>query len=185
MIIEPIDSERRLFAIRDILSLDLVEQLQQLDWLDLPFGSQPGQETWPRRLLEPNPTLTKITEQLYNHIQELGNACGVEFKYPSTGWWLDEPGFTVSIHTDGHLPCSMQIFWVMPTEQHGTVFYNSKVPKDIRFAPKGIPNTGYIMLNLPDSNGAQPLHWHGMLNPVPKDTFRVCSYTTFGTYENK
>ena len=186
MIIQAVDCERRLFSVWDILPADLAKQVQELNWLNLSYGKQPGQETWSRRLVNSDTGLLKEVNEYYvSIIDQLGDACGVEFKYPSTGWWLDEPGFTVSVHTDGHLPCSMQIFWVMPTEEYGTKFYNDKGAKDVRFAPKGVPNTGYIMLNLPDNNGSQPLHWHGMLNPVPKDTIRVCSYTTFGTYENK
>ena len=186
MIIQAVDCERRLFSVWDILPADLAKQVQELNWLDLPFGAQPGQESWARRLVKSDTGLLKEVNDYYASIaSRLGDSIGVKFNYPYTGWWLDMPGFTVNIHTDGELPCSMQIFWVMPTEDHGTKFYNSKRANDVRFAPKGIANTGYIMLNGKDSNGAQPLHWHGMLNPVPIGHIRVCSYTTFGTYENK
>lgn len=186
MIIDSIDSERRLFAVRDIIPDDLVARVANLDWLNLPYGQQPGQETWARRLVDSSTgVLKEVNDYFVSIIDQIGEGCGVEFKYPSTGWWVDLPGFTVNVHTDGHLPCSMQLFWIMPTEQHGTTFYNSKVPNDVRFAPKGIPNTGYIMLNKPNNDGSQPLHWHGMLTPVPNGYIRVCSYTTFGTYENK
>jgi hypothetical protein len=79
----------------------------------------------------------------------------------------------------------MQMFWVMPTEQHATQFYNSKRQHDIRFAPKSVTNTGYLMLNKSNTDGSQPLQWHGMLNPVPAGTIRVCSYTHFGDYDHK
>jgi hypothetical protein len=186
MNITAIDSTRRIFQIENILPLDLVEKINQVEWDLVAWTRQPYQESWPRRLLDPtHKVIAEVNEYISNNIVTIGDACGVDLKYASTGWWFDEPGFTVSIHTDGHLPASMQLFWVMPTEDHATIFYNSKNSTDVRFAPKSIPNTGYIMLNMPNEDGSQPLHWHGMLNPVPAGTIRLCSYTTFGTYENK
>ena len=79
----------------------------------------------------------------------------------------------------------MQIFWVAPGKQYATQFYKSKNANDPITQLEFVPNTGYLMLNMLNEDGSQPLNWHGMLNKVPADTFRVTSYTTFGTYENK
>lgn len=186
MKITAIDSTNRIFHISNIVPTALLEKINCIDWESVAWTRQPYQETWPRRLLDSaHPVVEEANAFINNMIAQIGDACGVALKYASTGWWLDEPGFTVSIHTDGHLPAAMQLFWVMPTEGHATVFYNSKLSTDVRFAPKSIPNTGYIMLNMPNTDGSQPLQWHGMLNPVPAGTVRLCSYTTFGTYKNK
>jgi hypothetical protein len=186
MKITAVDSTRRIFQIDNILPANLVDKINSIDWENVEWTRQPYQETWPRRLLTPaHPVVTEVNTFINTTITEIGDACGVVLNYASTSWWLDEPGFTVNIHTDGHLPASMQLFWITPSEYHATVFYNSKNSADIRFAPKSIPNTGYIMLNLPNTDGSQPLHWHGMLNSVPAGTVRLCSYTTFGAYENK
>jgi hypothetical protein len=187
MKITPTDDTRRLFQVEDFVSPELLAELQQLDWTSIPWTRQPLQESWPRRLLDPtHPTLDKVVTCVNNAMKQLCEECRIEVKeFVNTSFWLDEPGFTVSLHTDGQLPGSMQLFWVMPTEQHGTVFYNSNRPEDVRFAPKGIPNTGYIMLNKLNEDGSQPLHWHGMLHPVPPGTIRVTSYTVIRDYENK
>ena len=187
MKITAIDDTRRLFRVEDIVSPELLAELEQLDWSNVPWTRQPMQEAWPRRLLEPtHPTLDKVITCINDALAQVCEVCNINIGgIVTTGFWLDEPGFTVSIHTDGHLPGSMQLFWVMPSKQHGTVFYNSKRPEDVRFAPESIPNTGYIMLNKLNEDGSQPLHWHGMLNPVPEGTVRVTSYTVISTYENK
>lgn len=187
MKITPIDETGRLFQVTDIVSAELLDDLQQLDWSTVPWTRQPMQESWPRRLLDPtHPLLDKVITCINDSLREVSDVCKINIGgIVTTGFWLDEPGFTVSIHTDGHLPGSMQLFWVMPTEQHGTTFYYSKRDSDVRFSPKSIPNTGYIMLNNLSEDGSQPLHWHGMLNPVPEGTVRVTSYTVISTYENK
>jgi hypothetical protein len=187
MKITPIDDTHRLFQVEEFVSPELLTELQHLDWSSIPWTKQPLQETWPRRLLDPtHPTLDKVVTWVNNSMKQLCDDCGIVVKeFVNTSFWLDEPGFTVSLHTDGQLPGSMQLFWVMPTLQHGTVFYNSNCSDDVRFAPSGVPNTGYIMLNNPNLDGSQPLHWHGMLQPVPAGTIRVTSYTVIRSYENK
>lgn len=184
MNIYPVDETKRLFRVENILPEYLYSRLLgKVAWQDIPYGKQPGQESWPRRLLNSDMgILAEVNETIMTLKDEIGKCCGVSFNYASTGWWYDEPGFTVSIHTDGELPSSMQIFWVMPTDRHGTKFYTHRDGKEVRYAPPALSNTGYIMLNKPNQDGSQPLHWHGMLVPVPQNTFRVCSYTTFGDY---
>lgn len=159
--------------------------MSSIDWLNLPWAPQLGQESWPRRRLTETPELLAINHYIADHVNDYGSAVGVEFDYADTYWWLDEPGFTVPIHTDGHLPSSMQLFWHMPGTDFGTVFYRSKNPADVDHAFAGTANTGYLMLNKLNSDGSQPLQWHGMLNPVPDNSFRVCSYTIFGDYKHK
>ena len=36
--------------------------------------------------------------------------------------------------------------------------------------------------NMPDTDGTQPLLWHGMTTPVPADQFRISSYSLLGVY---
>jgi hypothetical protein len=186
MNITAVDETNRLFHIRNAVPEEYATELAHLDWNAIAWQRQPYQESWKRRMLDKDhPSLAKLNPLIEKSIFKLNRACGVKFMFASTTWWLDEPDFTVSIHTDGRLAAAIQLFWVMPSEEFGTTFYNSKDSADIRFQPKSVPNSGYIMLNLPDKDGIQPLQWHGMLNPVPADTIRVTSYTSFVTYENK
>jgi hypothetical protein len=189
MDIVSIDSRNRIFQVTDLLSHALADNILSLDWTKLIWNRPAQQESWSRRNIDPSqcPDLEKVSEFIWQHLEVIEHACNVTFvgRYPGTTWWYDEPGFDVNIHTDGHLPATMQIFWIAPGTQFATQFYKSKNPVDVITKFEFIPNTGYIMLNMPNNDGSQPLQWHGMLNKVPENTFRVSSYTTFGAYENK
>ena len=175
---------KRLYQIDGVLPLTLFNELASTNWASIEWTRPVKQETWPRRSLDSSvPILKTVTDYIENLQEEIGNLIGVELFYPGTAWWLDEPGFTVAMHTDGHVPAAMQLFWVMPTEDHGTEFYYDY--KTLQHKFKSIPNTGYIMLNQLEPDGSQPLQWHSMTNPVPNGTTRVSSYTTFGKYDDK
>lgn len=189
MNITPINNSTRLFQLTNIFPNFLSDSVLGLDWPNMQWARGEQQEKWNRRHIQPDqyPILQQVSEYIWQHLDVIEQACNVTFigRYPSTVWWYDEPGFDVNLHTDGHLPATMQIFWIAPGKQFATQFYNSKNTNDSNTNLEFIPNTGYLMLNMLNADGSQPLQWHGMLNKVPADTFRVCSYTTFGAYENK
>jgi len=174
-----VDDTNRLFLVEDLLPVDTVNQILNLELDTLLWRCPEYQAGWRRRELSLTPVLEDINSQISDSV--LGTE--FEFDFVSTKWWLDEPGFTVDIHTDGHLPSSMQIFWIAESTKYATAFYNSKNSKDVRYQFDFVANTGYMMLNGLDSTGAQPLQWHGMLNPTTK--FRLTSYTTFGKIKSK
>lgn len=184
-----VDETQRLFLVEDIFEKSVVDKILNLDWPNLEWKRGNAQEKWPRRQIDctVDPVLQHAVNNIWDLVEEMGNLCNVKFNnpHPPTWWWYDEPGFDVNIHTDGHLPSTMQLFWVAPDESYATTFYKSKNKNDAFTNFKFIPNTGYIMLNMPNKDGSQPLQWHGMLNTVPKNAFRVTSYTTFGPYEYK
>ena len=179
MQITPIDQDNNLFFVKDVFPQSLVDQIISTDWLALPWRRQEGQELWSRRRIE-NQALTWNTawdeycEQLWPSI---GKAIGFEIlNYQGTAWWVDEPGFTCSMHTDGEMPGAMQMTWC-GDENLGTVFYHYKNSNTLRHRFVSKPNTGYVMINHPDSNGYRKLQWHGMLTPVPDNSLRVSSYS--------
>jgi hypothetical protein len=111
--------------------------------------------------------------QQWHQISQLTGIAIDEYMPPGgTVFWLDEPGFICGLHTDGTMPGSMQIVW----QGTGTTFYWYKDPDSVRYQMPATANTGYIMLHA-NNRTYQKLLWHGMLTPVPKDTFRVTSYT--------
>ncbi|CAB4129084.1 hypothetical protein UFOVP112_182 [uncultured Caudovirales phage] len=189
MRITAVDESRRIFLIEDIFSTSTVNKILSLDWPNLPWKRGNAQEKWQRRQIDctVDSSLQQAVNEIWNLTEEIGKLCDVTFDnpHPATWWWHDEPGFDVSIHTDGHLPSTMQIFWIAPSEYYATTFYKFKDENTPITEFKFIPNTGYIMLNMPNKDGSQPLQWHGMLNTVPKNSFRVTSYTTFGPYKYK
>jgi len=177
----------RLFHVEDVFPYEIVSQLQALDWTAIAWKKNQHQQHWPRRQLEfDNTSEIKVANQyLIDNIAQIGEQISVELSWPDTNWWVDEPGFDVAIHTDGHLAAAMQLYWHGVGPEHGTVFYNSKNSHDVLYPFKFVPNSGYLMLNQLNLDGSQPLQWHGMQNPVPPGHYRVSSYTHFANYKTK
>lgn len=181
------DSDGRLFWVRDVVPVDLVQEIAAIEWLVLPREmSAPQQAEWHRRAISPNshPIQKKLSESIRKIIPVIEQHCGIQYDFVGEATlWLDLPGFSVTRHTDGHLPSTLQLFWIAPGTEYGTVFYDPHggVLKAFEFQP----NTGYLMLNQPNPDGSQPLLWHGMNNVVPEDTYRLTSYSVLGTYKHK
>jgi len=187
MNIVPIDSTGRLFQVENILPAELTQEILEQEWDSCPWTTLWAQENKPRRLIDNTALTLRTSEYIWTVLDTIEKFCNVRFhnRYPSTVWYYDTPGYDIEIHTDGTLPATMQLYWITPADSYGTVFYNSKQYTDVHKAFKSVPNTGYIMFNLPDKNGHQPSLWHAMTNTVPPGKCRLTSYTLFGPYENK
>jgi hypothetical protein len=174
MQITPVDSENNLFKVEDVFSDNLVKQILATDWESLPWDRQEGQESWSRRRIRDSaiPWLLQWDTEIRQVWDTMSQTTGFKFKpYFGTAFWLDEPGFTCGMHTDGEMPGSLHMTWVGP----GTSFYWHKDPNTLRYRVLEQPNAGYIMINKPDDTGYRKLLWHAMLEPSP--TFRITSYT--------
>ena len=180
MQITPVDEYNNLFEVKDIISPELVEKVLSTPWMELPWARQQGQEHWQRRrILNDNiPWADEWNDHINIMWHQVGAAIGrkLEISYGST-WWLDEPGFTCGMHTDGELSGAMQLIWISAHENLGTCFYHNKKGTPVRKQFLSKPNTGYIMLNFPRPTGYIHLHWHNMMTPVPPGSFRLSSYT--------
>lgn len=187
MKLEPIDN--RLYKVSEVLPADLAYELSALQWDEFPYTTDDRMPL--RKAIDAygkDPILTQAEDCIINLEKHIEDICKITYNREeciNTSWWYDLPGFSVGLHTDGHLPCTLQLFWVAAGEEFGTKFYNSKRPHDLKYNFPFIPNTGYLMLNGLNLDGSQPLQWHGMLNKVPANTYRVTSYTRFGTYTDK
>lgn len=186
--------KNNLFLLEDIVPNHLVTKISEMNWMVCEWTRHPAQDHSLRRKVNSRRFISEIHQYIEQAKIQIEQVCNInflqfdttfEYWLDNTSWWVDEPGFDIAIHTDGTLPSSMQLFWIAPSIEYGTTFYNSKIPSDINVKFNSIPNTGYLMLNQPGEDNSQPLLWHGMLNTVPNDTFRLTSYTTFGPYENK
>jgi len=176
MQITAVDSEHNLFCVQDVFSSDLVGQVLATPWLDMPWERQSGQENWARRRIHNNAIswLTQWDQELGQSWTTIQQQLNIKLApYSGTAFWVDEPGFTCGLHTDGELPGSLHMPWIGA----GTSFYWYKDPETLRYQVPSLPNSGYIMINQADSTGFRKLIWHGMLTPVPQDTFRLTSYT--------
>ena len=174
MQVTAVDSDRNLFRVENAFSEPLVAQVLATDWLTLPWDRQEGQENWARRRIRNSaiPWLQDWDNELARQWNSIETQLGIKIApYFGTAFWVDEPGFTCSMHTDGELPGSLHMPWIGP----GTTFYWYKDPASLRYQVPAEANAGYIMINKPDSTGYRKLLWHAMLTPVKN--FRVTSYT--------
>lgn len=180
MKINAIDDELNLFRIQDVFEQPMVEQVLSTNWLDVPWARQEGQESWARRRVD-NSALPWINHW-HDHMRKIWpdveQQLGVPIHgYTDTAFWIDEPGFTCSMHTDGEMPGSLHLTWIGTADTHGTAFYWYKDPAALRYQVPMIPNAGYIMINKATDQGYRKLLWHAMLTPVPTNSFRLTSYT--------
>jgi hypothetical protein len=180
MQITAVDANANLFDISNVYSPELVEKITTTDWMNQPWTVQPCQESWARQRIE----LTAVSwadewiQQTHSYWPQLSAAMNRPLRPYSPGltyFWVDLPGFTCDLHTDGTLPGAMQLAW------HGsntlsTCFYQHSDAKQIRFRSQFVPNSGYVMIN-PEGTMDTPGLWHDMPQPVPSDQFRVTSYT--------
>lgn len=174
MQITAVDSDNNLFRVASIFSDDLVQKVLTTDWLNLAWDRQEGQENWARRRIQDSAIawLPQWNQELTAQWADIERSLGIKIApYCGTAFWVDEPGFTCSMHTDGELPGSLHMPWIGP----GTTFYWYKDENAVRYQVPAEPNSGYIMINKPDETGYRKLLWHAMLTPV--ENFRVTSYT--------
>jgi hypothetical protein len=176
-----VDDRGRLWQIDDLLPKEQADEITSTDWSTATTVLSSGQESWSRRQINgDNPLIQQYVRYINNCLPEINSALGTEFKSMAAGYfWIDLPGFTVGLHTDGHVPNSMQLYWTVPSDAYGTGFYHYKQPDSLLYQFLSRPNSGYIMLNHPDEDGSQPLIWHAMFNPVPEGSIRVSSYWRF------
>jgi len=180
MIVSAVDDFEDLFQVQNFVTESLLTQIVSTPWPDLPYTPAFKQERWRRRNIQTE-NLPWI-EQWHNYVNSiwktLEQKVGMKLQdyHNNTVWWLDEPGFICDIHTDGELEGSLQMYLVGNT-MLGNTFYNFKNEHKIRHHFDFTPNSGYAMLNVPNNTGYRHLQWHGMLTPVPNNTYRLSSYT--------
>ena len=176
----PVDDRGRLWAVEDLLPPDQLADIMATPWQDLAWNPSGGQESWPRRQIAwDDPTAQRLGSYISAELPQINRALGTAFRQCGGHFWVDQPGFTVPLHTDGHVPNAMQMYWTVPGAEWGTGFYRYKHTDSLMYQYQSRPNTGYIMLNHLEDNGSQPLLWHAMLNPVPEGAIRVTSYWRF------
>ena len=170
----------RLWQVNNLLSAEQVEDIITTDWMSLDWAKGPSQEHWIRRqVLWSDPKAQQLSSYITEQLPAINQGAGTEFKMSAGVFWIDEPGFTVNMHTDGHLANSLQMYWIVPDETYGTGFYNYKNKDSLLYQFLSRPNTGYLMLNHLNDDGSQPLQWHGMFHTVPEGSVRVSSYWQF------
>jgi len=173
MKITPVDSNLDLFYVENFYPTELLNQFLNTNHLDAVWKKEDMQMQYPRRRLlhDRDSVYAKMGAYVNSNLNLISGAIGLKAAGADTGFWLDEPGFSMDSHLDnGAVFASMQIFLNNNNLNLGTVFYNRD--NSIRFKPEYKINTGYIMIN-------GPYQIHGMGNKVPENSYRICSYTWF------
>lgn len=171
-----LDEARRLWAVYNVLAPELVQEIQKFDWLDAEH--EPGNLPH-RRQIRITGQVKVFEKVMLELLPEINRKLGTEFKTMFGQWWLDLERFHCNLHTDGHLPNSMQIYWLAPGPEYGTGFYHYKSKDHLKHQFHSVANTGYLMLNHPEPDGSQPLQWHAMLNELKPGMVRLTSYHIF------
>ena len=185
MRITAVDESMQLYAVEDVITNDLLTALATVNWQNQDGGvflNQPDADyiQTARRAIDisNNAILKELDRQLRIQQYNLAKQLDLEFSYYYTDYWLDPPGWKVPIHTDLFIPCAWQMYWAGESNT-GTTFLWTKDKNDVRYQFEFRPNTGYLVLNMP-TNNFQPLHWHGMFEPITQ--WRFSSYTRLGPY---
>jgi hypothetical protein len=188
MKIYPVDERKRIFQIVDLLDEATFNWVQTVDWLSIDsttFNSGDPKSTFPRKILETsNPNVIKLCNAMQKQLPTINNEIGTTLQDININLWLDSEGFKMNVHTDEGVEragviATLQLYLFAPNEEYGTEFFTAtryKTIFDSLYKFKSIPNTGYLMLNHLNEDGSLPMQWHGMLNPVPKDTYRLSAY---------
>lgn len=176
MQIVPVDEENNLYRVTAAVPDHIAQKVMTTDWLGLPWSRQEGQEQWRRRRIRE--TAIPWIQEWDNYMNSIWPSVAAQIErniaaYAGTAFWVDEPGFVCTMHTDGELPGSLHLTW----RGSGTSFYWYKDTYSLRYQVPEQPNTGYIMINQADAQGYRKLIWHAMLTPVPENTYRLTTYT--------
>lgn len=168
-----VDNQLNVFAVDNFYPSDLLVECMKHTHLLTEYKKEDWQAEYARRRLavEGGSIYDKMHRYVQSQLGAIENTINQPLLSCDTGFWLDEPGFTMSTHLDNQgVFVSMQIYLTENDLTMPTVFYNKD--NSIRFTPTYKVNHGYIMINGPEQ-------FHGCPFVVPPDTFRLSSYTWF------
>lgn len=166
-----VDGQHNLFRVEDAYPQELLEQFLSADHLSTPGNKEEWQENYARRRLvvDKGSVYDLLDAYVKSELQNIASVIGVELMACDTGFWLDEAGFSMTPHVDNPgVQVSMQVYLNANDENLGTIFYNPDMT--VRYAAKYQVNTGYLMINSPEQQ-------HGMDVKVPRDSYRISSYS--------
>ena len=184
MHIKPVDQEPNLYSVIDVMPAALVSKILATSWLDLPWQQPPGQSTHSRRQILDSALPWALEWDLACHAvcAEISAAVNHDMgDYVNTVWWLDEPGYHEPIHSNNHGANCMHLYWIGARVDLGSVFFWYFDAGSRRYQFAHAANSAYVTVSRPNQDGTQNFLWNGMLEPVPRNTFRLSSQVCFGT----
>jgi len=185
-----VDDRKDLFAVKDLITDELMNELSKVELKDISWTKMEWQEDWKRRKLEveSDSVFKQIEKEINSQAKLIGAVIGRTINNISVTFWLDLPGFTVTPHIDNPKVDNALQLYLKDCNNAGTSFYNpkdseietkddeqfwhyigDKVPSSLRHTFNCVKNTGYIMLN----NEKQ---LHGVPTTLGKDDLRLSIY---------
>ena len=184
MQIYPVDSKKNLFYVENAFPENFIESINSVDLNSYQYTKIHLQEDKPRKRLsiKDNDIFSAMYFYINDNIDVISKLIQKEIQSADTAVWYDSPGYNIGLHEDNSVvKIAMQIYLNKTYSNLGTTFFNENNFNHLdennfnhhkRHVFDFIPNTGYIMIN--DKN-----QWHAMTQVVPKDTYRLTTYSYF------
>lgn len=183
MLVEPVKGSKRLLAVTQAVDPIYLEQLNRTDWLSrdwIPDDHWQENGAFRRRILSSHCDLMQaIDHDIQKIVPEINRLCNTGYVDARSTWHICESGFRCDMHTDGHKPNVMIVYWQTPGPDFGTTFYNSTDPLDVFHEFSGLPNTGFFANYQPRIGRPWPEMWHASLVPVPIGQYRLMTQYQF------
>lgn len=174
MTITPVDDKLDLFSVTDFYPAEILNSVKSINHVESDWQREDLQTNWNRKRINNHVAQVYIEIDLFvkSKLAEIEQITNTSILSCDTICWLDETGFTTRSHLDNDdVFVAMQIYLTEhPGTDMATEFYNEDCT--VRFKPEYRINHGYLMIN-------NPTLYHGMLTPVPENTYRLSSYTWF------
>lgn len=181
MKLDSVNIDSTLFSVTDVFPATIVDQLNSLNWLELPRRCD---DVIHRSIIS---LPRSIDDEIRQHtadvvlptVEQTKNIRFDRINDFSLTVWLNHPGYLSGVHVDGEIPATMQIFWE-PAEHTGwgINFCKSRHINNVLHYFPSTPNSGYVALA---KIAQQPL-WHGTANVVPHNVLRISLMFVFNNY---
>jgi hypothetical protein len=189
MIIKPIDEQKDLFEVSQVITTSLICDFNKEDIDCYEWRPQEWQEQLPRRKLiaHNGSALQAIIEEVVLLPKKINSVLGTNFVDISFACWYDLEGFDQQVHVDNSHVKSVLHFYIGEADKdHGTTWYSvgdndveerddaqkwylQNVDLPVRHTFDFVANTGYIQFN-------NRLQAHGPTTTVKAKQKRVSFY---------
>ena len=169
MKITAVDNLNDLFLVEDFYPQEIIEKVNQTDFLAYKYEPVLVQGQFTRRNLKSDRFLNKLDTWSNEALSELIKQTDLNLTLLGCGFWLDTENYYMDQHIDAinHVSAGMQIYIKDSDKSLGTCFYNPDGSVRYQFEYK--VNTGYLMIN----NEHQV---HAMTTAVPHNQYRLSVY---------
>lgn len=169
MRISAVDSLNDLFLVEDFYPQEIIDQINQTNFLTYKYEPVLVQGQYTRRNIKSDRLLNKLSKLSSSAIPELIKQSNINITLLGCGFWLDTENYYMDKHIDAldHVSAGMQIYIKDAAESLGTCFYNEDGSVRYQFSYKA--NTGYFMVNNKHQIHAMPV-------AIPKEQYRFSVY---------